>query len=99
MLFRSLWRERLSLALDQTGNQVITDINLIPLWMRSIQPTNKNTIGFILAIPLCYCTVGNSSKIIQNIQEYGFDFTVIDYNIDRYIVDDFINPRYIIFNN
>ena len=98
----SLWRERLSLALDQTGNQVITDINLIPLWMRSIQPGSKHEINYIKAVTLCYCQVGQADKVISNIKYSGFDFKNLDYTVDRYIIDSVsgeIGDKYLIFNN
>lgn len=96
----SLWRERLALEQNvDTGLELSTDISFIPLWMRSIQPIDRTIIGFILAVPLCYCKIGHAAKIIKNIELNNFDFTILDYTIDRYIVNDFINPQYVIFNN
>lgn len=94
----SLWRERLITATDG-DNVLLTNINFIPLWMRSIQPSNRTRIGFILAVPLCYCKVGHAAAIIRNIELSGFDLKSLDYTVDRYIVDDFINPQYVVFKN
>ena len=76
--------------------------NLLPLWMRSIQPGTRSELGFVLAIPLCYCKVGKADDIILNIKYSNFDFKLINYTVDRLIIDAATNDnsdKYIIFNN
>jgi hypothetical protein len=97
----SNWRTRISDGLP-------TERNYLPLWMRTIQPGTKEQIDYTLAIPLCYCKVGKSADIILNIKASGFDFTLLDYTIDRIVVDAVRDPdsgavilgdKYLAFNN
>ena len=91
----SNWRDRLKGAGE-------TERNYLPLWMRSIQSGTKEELGFTLAVPLCFCKVGMADDIILNIKHSGFDFKVLDYTTDRYIIDSVIgdtNDRYLIFRN
>jgi hypothetical protein len=91
----SIWRQRLKAV----GS---TERNYLPLWMRSIQPGTKEELGFVLAVPICYCKVGASADIILNIGRSGFDFKTLDYTADRYIidtVDDLSIDKYLIFRN
>jgi hypothetical protein len=70
--------------------------------MRSIQPGSNQELGFVLAIPICYCKVGYGADIILNIQQSGFDFKTLDYTIDRYIIDAVegqASDKYIVFKN
>ena len=59
--------------------------NYLPLWMRTSQ-NGLQELDYITAIPVCYCKPGQSAKILNNIQQSGFDQHVINYDIDRYIV-------------
>jgi hypothetical protein len=70
--------------------------------MRSIQPGTKQEIGFVLAVPLCYCLVGKSAGIKLLIQNSGFDFKQLDYTVDRYIIDSvtgYTSDKYLVFKN
>jgi|694.fasta_scaffold22398_7 hypothetical protein len=96
----TLWRERLVTVTDvDSGTVLSTNIEFVPLWMRSIQPSDRSRIGFTLAVPLCYCKVGTSSQILRNIELSGINLSSFDYTVDRYIVNDFINPQYVVFNH
>lgn len=89
------WRYRIK----QSGE---TERNYLPLWMRSIQPGTKQELDFQLAIPLCYCKVGTASDIILNIKFSEFDFGILDYTIDRYIIDSVqgsTQDKYLVFKN
>ena len=79
-----------------------TERNYMPLWMRSIQPGDSQELGFVLAIPICYCELGKSADILLNIKNNGFDFKSLDYTVDRYIIDSVtgsINDKYLVFRN
>jgi hypothetical protein len=79
-----------------------TERNYMPLWMRSIQPGDSQELGFVLAIPICYCEVGKSADILLNIKQSKFDFKILDYTVDRYIIDSVtgsINDKYLVFRN
>jgi hypothetical protein len=76
--------------------------NYLPLWMRSIQPGSKAELGFVLAVPLCYCKPGTSDSILLNIKYSEFDFKKLDYTIDRYIIDSVTgntSDKYLVFKN
>lgn len=91
----SNWQARLS-------SGFLTERNYLPLWMRTIQPGTRQEVGYTLAVPLCYCKVGYSNDILLNITNSGFDFSTIDYTIDRFIVDSVLNSvgeQYLPFQN
>jgi len=95
----SNWRDRL----QSVGE---TERNYLPLWMRSIQPGSNQELGFQLAVPLCYCKVGYGDGILNNIKNAlktnAFDFKLLDYTADRYIIDAVegqASDKYLIFKN
>jgi hypothetical protein len=91
----ALWRNRIK-ALG------IKDRNFLPLWMRSIQEGSVQELGYVKAIPLCFCKVGRADDILLNIKYNNFNFKQIDYTIDRYIIDQvtgYSNDKYIVFRN
>jgi len=96
----SLWRRRI----EQLG---LHDRNYLPLWMRTIQDGSVQELGFVSAIPLCFCKVGRGDDIMLNIKNYlkttpDFSFNKIDYVIDRYIIDSVTGDttdKYIVFRN
>jgi hypothetical protein len=63
------------------------DRELLPLWMRSIQDTSTYETGYTKALPLCYAKPGRSEAIIARIKAEKFDFKLIDFVADRYIID------------
>jgi hypothetical protein len=91
----SIWRNRIK----ELG---LYDSTYLPLWMRSIQLGAVQPLGYITAIPICYCKPGTSNDIVLNIKNSGFDFSQIDYTIDRYIIDSvtgYNEDKYIAFRN
>ena len=79
-----------------------TEKNFLPLWMRSGQETNSGELGFVNAIPLCFCKEGKSKIIKNNIKQYNIDFTQFDLDIDRYVIDSTegnSDSQYIVFAN
>jgi hypothetical protein len=91
----SNWQDRLTSVGD-------TERNYLPLWMRSIQPGSRSELGFQLVVPICYCKIGGADDIILNIKFSGFDFKLLDYTADRYIIDSVegsIQDKYLVFRN
>ena len=91
----SNWRERIA----GVGSH---ERNYLPLWMRSIQPGDNQELDFVLCVPLCYCKVGTGDDIVLNIKFSGFDFKVLDYTVDRYIIDaveGLTEDKYLVFRN
>jgi hypothetical protein len=77
-----------------------TERKYLPLWMRTPQTFSGIEQGFTKAIPICYCIPGTANNIILNIKNSGFDFKMIDYTIDRAIIDSVIGDagdKYIAF--
>lgn len=70
-----------------TQNKILTENAFLPLWMLTPQDKFTAATGFIKAIPLCYCNPGDADFIIENIKNSQYDFTTIDYEIDRLIID------------
>jgi hypothetical protein len=66
------------------------------------QDSRTAATGFVKAIPLCYCKPGEGTYILENITNRDFDFTQLDFEIDRFIIDSDINDvqeKYLKFNN
>ena len=73
----------------------------LPLWMRTPQEGFQE-LGFVSAIPICYCKPGTADDIILNIKNSEFNFKKIDFVIDRYIVkktEEYSDERFILFAN
>jgi hypothetical protein len=70
--------------------------------MRTAQEGQLQELGYVSAIPLCY-TMKNKSKIIKNAIDFAkFDFTKLNFDIDRYIIDNTTgnsNEQYLLFAN
>jgi hypothetical protein len=64
-----------------------TENKFMPLWMRSTQSIGEQELGYIPAIPLCFCLPNTADEIILNIKNTDYDFKNIDFEIDRYIID------------
>ena len=80
----------------------LTERDFLPLWMTTAQGTSVQELGFITAIPLCFCKPGESTTIALNIVNSDFNFRVLDFEIDRYIIDatkDRAFEQYIPFGN
>jgi hypothetical protein len=80
----------------------LTEREFLPLWMRTRQTVGQGELGYIPAVPLCYCKPGESGTVLLNIKNSGFDFKDIDFEIDRYVIDSTTgvsNEQYILFAN
>lgn len=93
----SLWRYRIKNMPNSKNER-----NYLPLWMRSIQPGETQEINYVAAVPLCYCLPGTADDIILNIKNSEFDFKLLDYTVDRYIIDSVTGEytdKYLVFRN
>jgi len=95
------WQERLSAV-------GLSERNYLPLWMRSIPSGSKEQRGYVLCVPICFCKVGTSATILENIRELStFDFRSIDFTIDRFTITAVLNSsnevvqsdKYLVFRN
>jgi hypothetical protein len=70
--------------------------------MRSIQPGSYVELDYVPAIVLCYCKPGGADEILLNIKNSEYDFKLLDYTIDRYIIDSvdgYYEDKYLVFRN
>ena len=51
-----------------------------------MQPDIKGPLGYITAVPICYCNPGTSAQLKKRIEDLELDFKKIHFIIDRYIV-------------
>ena len=56
----------------------------LPLWMRTAQTSNGVPLGYVKAVPLCYCVPGTSALIKKRINDKEIDFKKIQFIVDRY---------------
>jgi hypothetical protein len=79
-----------------------TEKNFLPLWMRSSQEDTITELGFVNAIPLCYCKPGTAKIIANTIDYLNIDFSRYELDIDRYLIDNAegnSQEQYILFAN
>lgn len=80
----------------------VTNRSFVPLWMRTAQTNSVNEIGYTPAIVLCYCKPGTSNTIQAAIKASGFDFSIFNLDIDRYLIDStdtLSQSQYVLFAN
>ena len=85
---------------ERVRNIGSTDREFLPLWMRSIQDQADFEPGYVKALPLCYCKPGAAVNVMARIKAANFDFKLIDFVADRYIIDildNVIEDKYLAF--
>ena len=60
----------------------------LPLWMKTTQSGDLAPLGFVKAVPICYCKPGQSALIKKRISDKNYNFKNISFIIDRYIVSN-----------
>jgi len=56
----------------------------LPLWMKTTQAGGRAPLGFVKAIPICYCKPGTSALIKKRIDDKNLEFKNIKFIVDRY---------------
>jgi len=95
-------RENIKTMKLDDSTRAASSRDFLPLWMRTPQNSSLSDLGYVLAIPLAYTLPGYSNTVKANIENNGYDFKTINYDIDRYIIDTTSgnsNEQYIIFAN
>ena len=59
----------------------------LPLWMKTTQVDDLAPLGYVMAVPICYCKPGTSALIKKRIQDKNIKFKNIAFTVDRYIVN------------
>lgn len=79
--------KNISVSVGNINRQIDTENSFLPQWMITPQNNRTAATGYIKAIPICYCKPGSAEFILQNINNSNFDFTQLDFEIDRFIID------------
>ena len=58
----------------------------LPLWMKTTQSGDLAPLGYVMAVPICYCKPGQSALVKKRIQDGNYKFKNISFTIDRYAV-------------
>ena len=58
----------------------------LPLWMKTTQAGDLAPLGYVTAVPICYCRPGTSALIKKRIEDKKLKFKDIAFTIDRYSV-------------
>ena len=74
-------------SIEVNGVTINTDELQLPRWMRTFQPDTGLPIGYIPVVILCYTLPNNGTKVIEKINDNGFKFNTIDFEVDRLIVN------------
>ena len=85
-------------SLQNMRDQVIDVVgqvsNVLPRWMLTRQ-INGRVLGFTRAWVIAYTNPGQSGQIAYNIQQqFGTRLNLIDFNVDRYEVDNFLTKNW-----
>ena len=59
----------------------------LPLWMKTTQAGDLAPLGYVTAVPICYCKPGTSSLVKKRIEDKALNFKNIAFTIDRYVVN------------
>jgi hypothetical protein len=73
----------------------------LPRFMQTPQVGSYRPVEYISVIPLCYALPGQASKIVSRIRLSKFDFKLIDFEVDRLIVQssaDNNSAKYLMFD-
>ena len=96
------WRDSIENWKDNSGVGIAHERNYLPLWMRSIPKGEKQQLNYVLALPLCFCKPGEGDTVLRNIKASGFNFSTLDYVVDRFIitaVTGYNSDKYLAFKN
>ena len=60
----------------------------LPLWMKTTQSGDLAPLGYVMAVPICYCKPGKSALVKKRIEDKQLEFKNISFTIDRYVVSN-----------
>jgi hypothetical protein len=64
------------------------EYDYLPLWMKTTQAGDLAPLGYVMAVPICYCKPGKSALVKKRIADKNIEFKNIHFTIDRYIVSN-----------
>ena len=92
-------RRQLSLIPLEDDTYIEIDEYHRPRFMRTPQSGDYRPPEYMRVIPLCYALPGQGDRIISRIKLSGFDFKMLDFEVDRIIVQqstDYNTAKYLI---
>jgi hypothetical protein len=60
----------------------------LPTWMKTTQSGDLAPLGYVMAVPVCYCKPGTSALVKKRIEDKALNFKNIAFTIDRYVVSN-----------
>jgi len=58
----------------------------LPLWMKTTQAGDLAPLGYVMAVPICYCKPGTAELVKKRIKDKALLFKNISFIIDRYVI-------------
>src|SRR5210317_1441765 len=58
----------------------------LPLWMKTTQSGDLAPLGYVKAVPICYCKPGTAALVKKRIEDKQLQFKNIAFTVDRYVV-------------
>jgi hypothetical protein len=89
-------------ARDNIRNLGETEIDYLPLWMRTSQPGQVESLGYTMAIPLCYTKPGLSKEVVTQMKRDDIRFQQFDFEVDRILIDSTTGigeDSYLVYHN
>jgi hypothetical protein len=93
-------RKQLEQIVLPDNTYISTNEYNMPRYMRTPQQGDYRPPGYMRVVPLCYALPGYGAKIVSRIKLSGFDFKMINFDIDRLILEnslDSASAKYLIF--
>ena len=56
--------------------------------MKTTQAGDLAPLGYVMAVPICYCKPGKSALVKKRIEDKALNFKNISFTIDRYVVSN-----------
>jgi Putative Ig domain len=95
-------RTRLQQLTLEDGSIIETNEYNEPVYMRTAQSGDYLPPYYMSVIPICYALPGQGARIASRIRLSGFDFKLLDFEVDRLILKkskDSGSAKYLIFSN
>lgn len=93
-------RNRLHQIVMPTNEFISVNDYYLPKFMKTYQKDITQPLGYIKVVPICYALPGFGARIISRIKLSGFDFKMINFEVDRLIVQKSIDSstaKYLMF--
>ena len=89
-----------SIEVPEQG-RILIDSTQLPRFMQTVQQGKSNVLGYITSVVVCYTTPNNGSKIVSKIKKSTFDFKLLDFEVDRFIIESSLDntdqDKYLLF--